>query len=119
VQFYSALGEVGEAVLEYGQPTPEDQATADPNNQVEIDALGSLTFQATEFSAQAGVVRMVYVGKGGTHQLRFKDSGLNWFELSVVDTQVAEGDVVLEPGQYVVFCPIPGHEKMNATLTVQ
>lgn len=114
-----SAGEMGEATLEYGQPTPEEQASADPNNFVDIDALPSLTFQATEFSAKAGVVRMNYIGKGGAHQLRFKDSRLNWFDLTVNDTQTASGDVVLEPGAYVVFCPIPGHENMNATLTVQ
>lgn len=115
---YSA-GEEGDVGLLFGQPTPEEQAAADPNNIVSVDALPTLTFQATAFNAAAGVVRIDYIGKGGTHQLRFKDPRLSWFDIAVTDTSIGTANVTLEAGEYVIFCPIPGHEKMTATLTVK
>lgn len=114
-----SAGEPVKTSLTYGQPTPEEQKAADPNNKVEIEALGNLTFQASDFTAKAGVVHFVYIGVGGTHQLKIKDDRLNWFDLAVTAPATATGDVKLEPGQYTVYCPIQGHQNMHAVLTVK
>lgn len=112
-------GEEQEEGLAFGQPTPEEQSSADLNNRVDIEALGTLTFQSSEFQATSGVVQINYIGKGGAHLLKFKDSRFNWFELAVNNTSIASGSVTLVTGDYVVFCPIQGHENMIATLKIQ
>ncbi len=112
-------GELGEETLQFGQPTPEEQASADPENAVAIQALPTNLFDSDQYSAEAGVVTFDYIGRGGAHTLRFKDARLNWFELVVNDTSTAQGQVSLEAGEYVVFCSIPGHDRMIANLSVQ
>lgn len=116
----SGAGEKHEEAVNYGLPTEAEMATADPANVVEIDALGTNTFQANEFNATTGVVNIRYIGKGGTHLLIFDgDPRFSWFELAVNAGTEAEQAVLLEPGTYQVHCPIPGHEKMRADIVVK
>lgn len=110
-------GEEVKAGASAGIPTTEELAAADPANAIEVDALGNLTFPQSEYSAKPGAVHIKYVGKGGSHQLKFSGK-FDWFNLAVNEGTVAEADVTLEAGEYVIYCPIPGHEAMKATLTV-
>ncbi len=52
-------------------------------NTLAIDALPTLSFQATEFTVPAGINEIEYVDKGGTHTLVFADPKLGYFNLGV------------------------------------
>lgn len=86
---------------------------------VEVDALPTLKFQATEFTTKPGINEMKYVDKGGTHTLVFAEPSLAGFIVNVPPTSSKKVD--LKAGTYTIFCSIPGHRAagMEATLTVK
>ena len=46
--------------------------------------------------------------------------GVDDFKLSVsANGDTDEGTAELEPGDYRIYCDVPGHESMEATLTVE
>ena len=89
-----------------------------PINTLEVDALPSIKFQSTEFTAPAGINLIKYVDKGGTHTLTFAEKPYTGFLLTVPPS--AQSKIDLKPGEYTIFCTIPGHraQGMQATLTV-
>lgn len=86
---------------------------------VEVDALPTLKFQATEFTTKAGINEINYVDKGGTHTLLFEETEFAGFKLEVPPDDSAKID--LPVGTYTIFCDIPGHRAagMEATVTVE
>ncbi|MBM3658744.1 MAG: hypothetical protein FJW95_04485 [Actinobacteria bacterium] len=87
---------------------------------IEIDALASLKFQASDFPTTAGINEITYVGKGGTHTLVFEEAEFRGFKLAVNGDEVDSGKVEFEPGVYTIFCDVPGHRAagMEGTITV-
>jgi plastocyanin len=85
---------------------------------VTVVAQDSLRFDRDSYSADAGEVTIDYENSGNlTHTLLV--DGVDDFKLSVASNgETDEGTVELEPGDYRIFCDIPGHESMEATLTV-
>jgi hypothetical protein len=90
-----------------------------PIFRLQVDALPSLHFQATEFTVPAGIIQINYVDCGGTHTLIFDDPRFAGFELEVPDGQ-RTGKVRLTPGDYLIYCTEPGHRAagMQATIHV-
>jgi plastocyanin len=90
---------------------------------VEVDALGTLKFQATQFTAAAGIVQINYVSKDGMHTLTFDPPGPTPpdFLLNLPANGTVTRKVLLKPGSYTIYCTLPGHRAsgMVATLTVQ
>ncbi|HSO96709.1 MAG TPA: plastocyanin/azurin family copper-binding protein [Acidimicrobiia bacterium] len=90
---------------------------------VEVDALGTLKFQAAQFTATAGIVQVNYVSKDGNHTLTFDPPGPTprAFLLNVPANGNVTHKVLLKPGSYTLYCTLPGHRAagMVATLTVQ
>jgi plastocyanin len=86
---------------------------------VTVVAQDSLRFDHDEYTASAGEVTIDYENSGNlTHTLLI--DGVDDFKLSVTSSgDTDEGTVELEPGDYRIFCDIPGHESMEATLTVE
>jgi len=96
------------------------EPAGDPVATLEVDALATLKFQATEFSTIAGVNEIVYVGKGGLHSLVFEEAQYRGFRLAVNGEEVDQKKIELEPGTFTIYCDIPGHRAagMVATLVV-
>jgi plastocyanin len=102
----------------------DDDATTDTTSAatagaVHVVAEDSLTFDEDSYSADAGEVSFVYENGGALpHTLVIDGIDTDDFKLSVGDTD--EGSVELEPGEYTIFCDVPGHRGagMEATLTV-
>ena len=90
-----------------------------PVATLEVDAMPSLSFQATQFSLPPGVIQVNYNDLGGTHTLLFTDPKLSGFELKVPQGPKT-GKVQLNPGTYTIYCSIPGHRAagMQATVNV-
>ena len=86
---------------------------------VTVVAQDSLRFDRDEYTADAGEVTIDYENSGNlTHTLLI--DGVDDFKLTVTSSgDTDEGTVELEPGDYRIFCDIPGHESMEATLTVE
>ncbi len=94
--------------------------TGPPVNTLAIDALPTLSFQATAFTVPAGINQIDYVDKGGSHTLVFTDPKLNYFNLAVPGGPKT-GKVPLVAGtDYIVYCSIAGHRAagMQATIHV-
>jgi plastocyanin len=88
-----------------------------PVATLEVDALPSLSFQAKEFTVPAGINQINYVDRGGTHTLLFDEPEFSGFQLAVPQGKKS-GKVDLKPGNYTIYCNIPGHRAagMEATL---
>ncbi len=86
---------------------------------VTVVAQDSLSFDQDTYTANAGEVTIDYENGGNlTHTLLI--DGVDDFKLSVTSNgDTDEGTVELEPGDYQIYCDIPGHESMKATLTVE
>ena len=95
------------------------QPAGPPVATLEVDALPSLSFQATEFSVPAGIIQINYNDLGGSHTLLFTDPKLSGFQLAVPQGPKT-GKVNLQPGAYTIYCSIPGHRAagMQATVNV-
>jgi plastocyanin len=88
-------------------------------NTLEVDALPSLRFQSSAFTAPAGVNLVKYIDKGGTHTLVFENA-FPGFHLAVpVGVNQLKADFV-DGQKYTIYCTIPGHRAagMEATVTV-
>lgn len=86
---------------------------------VAVVARDALRFDRDSYSALAGEVTFDYENGGNiTHTLVI--DGVEGFKLQVNsggDTD--EGTVELDPGEYRIYCDVPGHAGMEATLTVE
>jgi plastocyanin len=103
----------GGAAAGYVQPTGPAKGT------VSVQAEPSIKFNATEFTAPAGIVQINYGGATG-HTLAIQDPKFNGFLLTTDAGGPKTGKVELTPGKYTIYCTVPGHEAqgMKATITV-
>jgi len=108
-----SLDEGGEGGGGYVAPTGPAKGT------VAVQALASIKFNATEFTAPAGIVQFNYGGATG-HTLAIQDPKFDGFLLTTNAGGPKTGKVELAPGNYTLYCTVPGHEAqgMKATLTV-
>jgi plastocyanin len=97
----------------YVQPTGPAKGT------VAVQAEPSIKFNATEFTAPAGIVQFNYGGATG-HTLAIQDPAFDGFLLTTDAGGPKSGKVELKPGKYTIYCTVPGHEAqgMKATVTV-
>ncbi len=87
---------------------------------------GSLKFDKTELTAQAGEVTIVMDNPSAVpHAVSVEGNGVDE-EGSGGTAGVGQGETStvtanLEPGTYTFYCPVPGHEEggMKGTLTVE
>lgn len=95
-----------------------------PAGAVEVDAVAGLKFDAEEYTATAtdGSVTIAYVNEDTQrHTLVVKDSdGIIIGDKLEVNKKgdLEVGTYQLAPGEYTIYCDVPGHGGMKATLTV-
>ena len=104
----------------------DDDSTSEPTvttsgggsgSSLTVHGTDQLKFDETSYTAEAGTVDVTYVNDGSVaHTLLIR--GVNGFKLSIGHED--EGTVDLEPGEYTLYCDVPGHEQagMAADLTV-
>jgi plastocyanin len=98
-------------------------ATVPVDTDLEVRAVPGLRFERDAYEAEAGEISVAYVNDDTIrHNLVVIKDGVidNSFELVInrkgdVDT----GSITLEPGNYVLFCTVPGHQNMKADLVVK
>jgi plastocyanin len=88
-------------------------------HEVTVVAKDTLSFDKGDYAAKAGEVAITYEDGGSlTHTLLIE--GNDDFKLEVSGSGDTDtGTVDLDPGEYELYCDVPGHESMRATLTVE
>lgn len=102
-----------------GGDSNTDGATPGGNADVVVEAR-NLDFDANSYSAKEGKVAIEYLQKNSSpHTLVIE--GKSNFKLSVNGQKTDMGEILLEAGDYTLFCDIPGHRQagMEATLTIK
>ena len=96
----------------------DDTSGTTSDADVTVKALDSLKFDKSAYSAPAGEITIDYVDEGNAaHTLQIE--GVDGFRLAVTgQDDVDTGTVELAAGSYRLFCDVPGHTSMKATLTV-
>jgi plastocyanin len=88
------------------------------NADVTVIAEDTLSFDKGDYTAEAGEVAITYEA-GGSMNHTLLIEGNDDFKLQVSSTgDTDSGTVELGPGSYELYCDVPGHESMRATLTV-
>jgi hypothetical protein len=92
-------------------------STKPANSTVTVEALPTIKFNATQFNGKGPVVQLDYTGASG-HTLAIQ--GKDGFLLTTDAGGKKTGKIELAPGDYTIYCTVPGHEAqgMKATLTV-
>ena len=87
-----------------------------------VKAVPTIRWDKNEYTAAAGSVQIFLANDDNVkHDLVILKDGktLGDFELKVQKNgDSASGTVDLEPGEYKIYCIVPGHSSMNSTLTV-
>jgi plastocyanin len=114
----AAAGLVGLAACGGGDGG-SDSSDSVPADALVIEAL-DIRFDQDEYTAPAGATDIAYVSEGQqVHTLIVSDADNQQvgttMKVNPGDTQVEGFD--LPAGTYTLFCDIPGHENMKATLT--
>jgi plastocyanin len=96
----------------------DDTSGTTGDADVTVKALDSLKFDKSAYTASAGQVTIDYVDEGSAaHTLLIE--GVDGFRLAVTSQgDVDTGTADLEAGSYRLYCDVPGHTSMKATLTV-
>jgi plastocyanin len=86
---------------------------------VDLVVVGRDTFFTEEaYSAPAGDITILFDNRGNlVHDVRVR--GNDEFDLNAGGGDEAQGALTLEAGTYEIYCSIPGHEPMKASLTVE
>lgn len=99
----------------------DDAAEAPSDADVVVGALDALVFDAESYTATAGDVDIAYVNRGSVaHTLLVLDADQKAIgpKLTLPGGGEEEGTYTLAAGTYLLFCDVPGHGNMKATLTV-
>ena len=103
-----------------GSSTPDATAPADAG--LTITAVPSIRFDASEYTATAGDIKVAYINKDTVrHTLLVVNDGTKVpnFKLVIAKKGAVDvGEINLAAGVYTLICDVPGHQNMKANLTV-
>jgi plastocyanin len=103
-----------------GSDAPDATAPADAG--LVVTAVPSIRFDATEYSATAGTIKVAYINNDTVrHTLLVvkDDTTIPNFKLDIGKKGAIDvGEVNLAAGVYTLICDVPGHQNMKANLTV-
>jgi cytochrome c oxidase subunit 2 len=89
------------------------------DGSVTVVAEDTLSFDRDDYSVPAGEVTIDYENGGNIAHTLLID-GVDDFKLAVASSgDTDDGTTELEPGDYRIYCDVPGHSDMEATLTVE
>jgi len=93
------------------------------DTDLEVRAVPGLRFDQNSYEAPAGEIATAYVNDDTIRHtlVVIKDDVIdNSLELEVNRKgDIDSGSITLEPGNYVLFCTVPGHQNMKADLLVK
>ncbi len=93
-------------------------ATAD----LVVKAVPTIRWDAPAYTAPAGEIEIFLANDDNVkHTLVVlqDDQVVGDLELAVIKKgDTATGSIILDPGQYYIYCTVPGHGSMKSTLTV-
>ncbi len=96
--------------------------TIPPDAGLVVRAVPTISWDSDSYTATAGDVKVVLINEENIHHelaILTPDNQVVGETLSVNRSgDVAVGTITLEPGEYRVFCVVPGHSNMDSTLTV-
>jgi plastocyanin len=95
----------------YQEPTGPAVAT------IEVPAGPGTTFGADEFRTSAGINEIDYIDEGSFHTLKFDDPKFVGFLLETSGKD-DKGKVDLTPGEYTIYCTVPGHRESGMEATI-
>jgi mono/diheme cytochrome c family protein len=117
-------GEDTGALAQAGAPKQSTKPVEAEGGTLEIaaDPSGALAFVATKAIAQAGALKLVSPNESPVqHNIAVKDGSVDEKGPVVGQGGTSEVSAELEPGKYVFYCSVPGHEAggMKGDLTVE
>ena len=87
-----------------------------------VRAVPTIRWDAASYTAPAGEIDVFLANDDSVkHDLVILkgDKTVGEFELKVQKRgDTAQGTITLEPGEYRIYCVVPGHGSMDSTLTV-
>jgi plastocyanin len=93
------------------------------DTDLEVRAVPGLRFDQNSYEAPAGEIAIAYVNDDTIRHtlVVIKDDVIDSsLELEVNRKgDIDSGSITLEPGNYVLFCTVPGHQNMKADLLVK
>lgn len=103
-----------------GTSTPDYTIPTDAD--LVVTAVPTIRWDQSEYTAPAGEVDVFLANEDSVKHVMVilkDDQVVGDLELVVAKKgDTARGTITLEPGQYRVYCTIPGHSNMNSALTV-
>jgi len=103
-----------------GETTP---STVPAGTDLEVRAVPGLRFDKESYEVAAGEPLVAYVNDDSIyHTLVVVQDGttVSGFELAIYKMgEIDSGTVTLAAGTYELFCTVPGHQGMKASLTVK
>lgn len=98
------------------------EATIPTDAGLVVRSVPTISWDSDAYTATSGDVKVVLVNEEDIHHelaILTPDNKVVGDTLSVNRSgDVATATITLEPGQYRVFCVVPGHSNMDSTLTV-
>lgn len=103
-----------------GSSAPDYTIPADAD--LVVKAVPTIRWDKSEYTAPAGDIDVFLANDDNVKHVLVilqDDQVVGDLELTVNQKgDTASGTITLEPGQYRVYCTIPGHSSMDSTLTV-
>lgn len=80
---------------------------------------GNFFFEPKDSEVPAGIIAIKLESEQGFHTLVFDDNKVPGFKLEATSGESDELKVDLKPGEYTIYCDIPGHREsgMEGTIT--